>query len=749
VALQVGELFALLTADDGPFQKVLAQSSMAFKAAGDEMVAVGGQLTAKVTAPILGLGAATAKFAGDFEESSNKLATIADESVVSMDKMNEGALRLSDTMGIAATEINESLYQAISATGDTENALGFVEVAAKAAKGGFTDTATAVDGLSTVMNAYGLVGTEALTSVSDQMLMAQNFGKTTFGEMASGIGNVIPIAASLDVSTQELFASLATLTKSGIQTGQAITGLKAAYSNIIKPSSQAAEMAEELGLNFSSAHLKSVGWAKFLDEVREKTGGNADQMAQLFGSVEALNAVTVLATTGAEDFDAALEAMGDSAGSTQEAFDTMDQGLNNTMDKTLNSARNLGIEFGEILLPYLNDLLNKIKEGIDWFKGLDDSVKENIVAVAGIVAAIGPALVIFGNMFKAVSMVFTIVGQLTSASGLLAGAIGFLASPMGLIVIAIAGLVAAFKYLWDTNEEFRNFMLMNWEIIKQKLSEIWDTMSQIAIEVFEILKDFWATWGDDILQMFTDIWILIVESIQWFLDLFQEVLNLGLALIQGDWSAAWEAFKSILSLIWDGIKNIIVVSLEVISTVINVAWETIKGWLFTLWDAISERALSVFTGIKDGIVSIFTTLKDTILGIWEAIWNGIMGFIEKIKDGINDVIDKIKGIKLPSIGGSSKSITDDIPGLANGGIVTGPTLAMIGEGAEQEAVAPLSKLMGMIQQAVSNVGGSSGMFDGAIFQVRNDDDIMRIANEVSRVIQMQKVNKTRGAGFVR
>ncbi len=138
------------------------------------------------------------------------------------------------------------------------------------------------------MNAYGLQGTEALQSVSDQMLMAQNFGKTTFGEMASGIGNVIPIASALEVSTEELFASLATLTKSGIGTSEAITGMKAAMSNIIKPSSEAAKMAEELGLNFSSAHLKSVGWAQFLEEIREKTGGNTDQMAKLFGSVEAL-----------------------------------------------------------------------------------------------------------------------------------------------------------------------------------------------------------------------------------------------------------------------------------------------------------------------------------------------------------------------------------------------------------------------------------------------------------------------------
>ena len=98
------------------------------------------------------------------------------------------------------------------------------------------------------------------------MLLAQNFGKTSFGEMAQSMGNVIPIAAQLNVSTQELFGSIAVLTKNGIRTSEAITGLKAAYSNILKPSSEAAKLAQSLGLEFNAAHLKSVGWVKFLEE---------------------------------------------------------------------------------------------------------------------------------------------------------------------------------------------------------------------------------------------------------------------------------------------------------------------------------------------------------------------------------------------------------------------------------------------------------------------------------------------------
>ena len=221
----------------------------------------------------------------------------SDTSKVSMGQLENQVKKLSNTTGVGVSDIAEAQYQAISAGVKTASSVKFVSTAVKAAKGGFTDAATAVDGLSTVINAYGLKAKDA-TKISDQMLTTQNFGKTSFGELASSMGKVIPIASSLNVSTNELFGSIAVLTKNGIATSEAVTGMKAAYSNILKPSSEAAEAAKKMGLNFSSAHLQSVGWAKFLDEIKEKTNGNTQEMAKLFGSTEALNTVTVLAGKG-------------------------------------------------------------------------------------------------------------------------------------------------------------------------------------------------------------------------------------------------------------------------------------------------------------------------------------------------------------------------------------------------------------------------------------------------------------------
>ena len=151
-----------------------------------------------------------------------KVGVIADTARVPLQTMSKDILNLSTKMGIGAEKIADSVYNAISAGVDTGKAVSFAETASKAAIGGFTDTTTAIDGLTSVLNAYRLQAEQAV-SISDQMIIAQKLGKTTFGDMAKTMGQVIPTAAALNVSTKELFSSVAALTANAIQTPQAIS----------------------------------------------------------------------------------------------------------------------------------------------------------------------------------------------------------------------------------------------------------------------------------------------------------------------------------------------------------------------------------------------------------------------------------------------------------------------------------------------------------------------------------------------
>lgn len=472
------------------------------KDVGKKVSDVGKSLTKKVTTPILTAGTAAVKFAIDFENGMAKVATIADTSKVSLDSLRKGLLELSNQTGISVNELTEAEYQAISAGVDTANSVKFLEAAVKAAKGGFTDTATAVDALSTVLNAYGLKASET-KRITDEMMVAQNYGKTTFGEMARSIGNVIPIAAALNVSTKELFASLAVLTKNGIQTSEAVTGLKAALSNIMKPSSEASKLAKQLGLDFSAAHLQSVGWAKFLEEVKEKTGGAADKMAILFGSVEALNAVTVLAGKGAQDFSTALEMMANAAGTTDKAFEQVTNTTGAKLNKALNKLKNSAIQFGDALALMVQRLADILSMLADKFNALTPAQQQLIIQFAAVAAAIGPVILVVGKLITAVGTISTAFSTLSGAmaaaggaSGAVGAAISALTGPIGIAVAAIVGLTAVGIILyknWDTikqkGAELKYNLIDTFNNMKTRVIESWNNLKTAASDIFNKIKE--------------------------------------------------------------------------------------------------------------------------------------------------------------------------------------------------------------------------------------------------------------------
>lgn len=230
--------------------------------AGKKVTDAGKKMSAGVTAPIIGAGAAAGKLAMDFEDSMAKVSTIADTTQVPIEDLKNGIMDLSSKTGQSADDLSEAMYQAMSASVETGDAVEFLDTAVKAAVGGFTDNATAVDGLTSVLNAYGMEASK-VESIANQMLITQNLGKTTFGELASSIGQVTPIAASLGITTEELFSSLAATTAQGLGTSESITALKAAMSNIIKPSKEASEAAQTLGIDFSVSALQSKGCFKY------------------------------------------------------------------------------------------------------------------------------------------------------------------------------------------------------------------------------------------------------------------------------------------------------------------------------------------------------------------------------------------------------------------------------------------------------------------------------------------------------
>lgn len=298
--------------------------------AGAAQVAGGVDKIASAMAPaLLGAGAAAAgavkKFA-DFDDAMAVVRTIWSESEEELQRLGGAMQELSIEFGRRTPEIAAGAYEALSASVPAKEMAQFTELAGKSAVGGLTNMRTAVDVLTTTVNTYGealgqnATYTERAIKASDVLLKIQEKGKTTLDRLGLAMGFVLPAAQSLGVSLEDVAAAMATMTASGIRTSTAATSLRQVMATIAKPSKEAADAAEELGIEMGPAALQAKGLSGWLAELIDKTGGGTDALVKLFPSVEAFNAVAKLAAGGSEAFVANLAEMQDVVGTTEQTF---------------------------------------------------------------------------------------------------------------------------------------------------------------------------------------------------------------------------------------------------------------------------------------------------------------------------------------------------------------------------------------------------------------------------------------------
>lgn len=409
------------------------------EAAGKKMTSAGKTLSKTVTAPIAAVGAASVKMAADFETAMAKVSSIADETEVSYDDMRKAILDLSNETGVAATDIAENVYQAISAGQDTAQAVNFVQKTTKLAKSGFAETGEALDVLTTILNAYGLEASQ-VDSVSDKLIQTQNLGKTTVAQLAQNMGSVIPTAAAYGVELDNLAAGYVTLTKNGIGTASATTYLNSMIDELGKTGSKSANvLKDKTGKSFKELMDSGMSLEDVLQIVAEGAEETGVSISDMFGNKNAKKAANSL-IQNADDFTGALDSMGKAVGTTDAAFAKVTDTSAARFKKVLNEAKNTGIDLGQAILttaaPALKDLAEKIKGGLQWFRNLDDSQKKAIIKFAGIAAVIGPVLTIGGKLVET-------VGKGVQAAGKLVEGIGTLLAKFGLTTAAVTAETAA------------------------------------------------------------------------------------------------------------------------------------------------------------------------------------------------------------------------------------------------------------------------------------------------------------------
>ncbi len=371
----------------------------------------------------------------------------------------------SRSTGVVVSDLSEAVYSALSASVDEDSAVDFTQSAVKLAKGGFTETSTAVDVLTTAINAYNLEASDAVR-VSDILITTQNLGKTTVGELASSMGQTIPIANSAGTAIEDLAAQYAVMTKNGVATAESGTQIKAMLNELNASGTTVSDTIKELtGKSFGELQNSGMNTAEILNIVKNYAEASGQKLSDMFGSVEAGAAALTLVKDGGADFVNVLEQMKNSAGATEKAYSTM---ANTTEERFNRLKNNLMIaveEIGEKLLPIIEDFFEYIDENSEELgeiiEGIGGAVTELLkIAVEAIkvawehkdvIWAIVSAMAAYKAALAISNLIRTLKNSLSAATiAQKAFNLAVSANPIGLVAAAISTAITLFGSLADS-----------------------------------------------------------------------------------------------------------------------------------------------------------------------------------------------------------------------------------------------------------------------------------------------------------
>ena len=369
----------------------------------------------------------------EYETAFAKVQTIMDKTQTSSEEMSSAIKALSNETGIAAAELSGSVYDAISATGDTANAVSLVGDASKLATAGFAESGDALSVLTTIMNAYGLSADEA-RNISDSLIMTQNRGVTTVGALAGSMGKAIATASAYSVDLNNLEASYISLTKAGISTEESTTYLSSMLKELGSANTKVAKIIKsETGKSFGQMMSDGASLADVFDILVKSVNGDSEALINLWSSAEAGKAANAIASQGIDYFRESLDALKNSTCTTESAYETMASTFEFQSKLIKTNWDNLGISIFDSLSGPMARVLKIVNGAMPAVQGAISTAAANIgtmiangldYAIPRITAFKDRAVELFGMASEGISKVvsahsstFDKLGELGSRIG--------------------------------------------------------------------------------------------------------------------------------------------------------------------------------------------------------------------------------------------------------------------------------------------------------------------------------------------
>lgn len=629
--------------------------------------------------------------ASTFETSFAQLQTIMDTTAMNAENMSAGLLKLSSQLGVSASELAETTYNAISATGDTAGSLDIVENATKLATAGFTDTASALSTLTTIMNAYGMTAEET-TDISDSLIAVQNLGVTTVSELSASMGKAIASASAYSVDLYNLESAYVSLTKGGINTAESTTYISSMLKELGSESSKVSKtIKSKTGKSFAQLMNDGKSLGDVLKILNESVDGDANALMNLWSSAEAGKASNAIVSQGLDEFNKNLLSIAGSSGATQTAYDKMADTLEFKTNRLKTNFENLKIAFGNNLIPGIGDIVSTVTDGLgeiteavqngDWdaaFSALGDTlsnvvsnVSEKLPALAELSGSLLKALFdgmtanagvlldgITGLINAVVALLPSLVPDLiTGATSLLVTLINALSANAPLLVDSVVSVVETLISSITENNVIQNLTGVLIDLVKlglegltQILPSVLPEITGVIIELLNLLTDpsVIAEITDAAFMFMMALTDGLINSADLIVDAAPKLLmNLALALVNLATLYLRTKFnigKKIVETIFDKAADV---------------WETVKTWFDeNIWQPISEwwdetwgKIQEFFQPIVDTLSPIFESLGELFsafgelaTAVWELIKQKVGDAVESVKTKFGEIWNKISTV---------------------------------------------------------------------------------------------------------
>lgn len=718
----------------------------------------------KFSLPLAIAGGAAIKMASDFDKNITKIEALVGRTGKELDSFAEASKRMATETGISSAKTSEAMFFIASAGLEGASAISVLEQASKASASGLGDVAQIADLATSALNAYG---SETLSAegATDVLTAAVREGKLSSEELAGAMGGVLPIASNLGVSFDEVGATLAAMSRTGTNAANGATQLNSILAGLLKPTNQAEDALRSMGLSSSGLkqQIKDEGLLSVLETLKTEFDKNSDAAAQVFPNIRALKGVLDLTGKSAETTKIIFDKLAVAQGSTKKAFDATSKSASFKLKKALNGARESFAQMGSVLLtgllPAIQNITGVITNLFTKFTNLDGVTQQLILGAGALIIALPTLLGLFGT---------------------LTGVVGALLSPIGLVAAGLAGIA----YIIATNWSEVAPVLVG---IFNRFVDLYNSSLLLRVIIGglkSVFKTVFIAARTQVLRLsnsFQTMWLLIKEFSEKgfkgsFLKILAEGHKKGKQINEDAGKEIGDTFATEYQNALD--SQLTHATVDGFNTALSNAGNSVKGLYTNFLDQIgigsgggggqSEDESGGGTDVKavEDIKKVedqaeilkqkFLNLALTSNMVGEEISNAFMGAFESMLEGENFFKSLIKGLvalikKLVAaaiaafvlstilgglnIGGIEsgadgfKKMFGKLSGIgefAKGGIVSGPTLGLMGEypGARNnpEVIAPLDKLKSMI----GDQGGSSQVQVSGQFALKGQDLVVAL-----------------------